>query len=493
MNNVIALKTDDRVIDRAFRIAIGDLVGNIQPWQGELDEHPTPCILAGLDYDKPWTRDAAMNCWYAASMMMPQVATNTLLAVLKEDEWGLRTGGQYWDSIIWVTAAWNHYLCTSDRDFLVTAFQAARNSIRFFEETEFDAVDGLFRGPACCQDGVAGYPDRFADSPSPGVVDWVENHPEEKVKTGHGLPMKAMSTNGLYYNAYRVMTEMADELQAPVEAEWSAKAQRLKKAINQTFWHPERGTYRYLSAADDEEEGRHDSLGHAFAMLFGVADESQTRSIFAHQHITAHGVPCVWPTYDRYTNAEGTSFGRHAGPIWPDVNAAWAMAAAQFGRRDLAWLELQSLAQKACRDIQFSEVFHPLTGEIYGGLQENPRAYPDVNPLVPITHEPVEFHSTHRQTWCATGYLRMVLSTLFGLQIDRTGVSFVPYVTGEMTRMSLSGLHYRDATLTVVVEKSESDPYIVINDVVQEQAIVAADASGPQHITIGLTEGEANG
>ncbi len=96
MNDVIALRTDDRVVDRAFRIAIGDLVGNIQPWQGELDEHPAPCILAGLDYDKPWTRDAAINCWYAASMITPQVATNTLLAVLKEDHWGLRLGGQYW-------------------------------------------------------------------------------------------------------------------------------------------------------------------------------------------------------------------------------------------------------------------------------------------------------------------------------------------------------------------------------------------------------------
>ena len=55
--NATGLKTGHPVVDRAFRIALGDFFGNIQPWQGELDERPRPCILAGLEYNKPWTRD----------------------------------------------------------------------------------------------------------------------------------------------------------------------------------------------------------------------------------------------------------------------------------------------------------------------------------------------------------------------------------------------------------------------------------------------------
>ena len=475
MNDPATLNTDNHLIARAFRIAMGDLIGNIQPWQGELGEHPTPCILAGLDYDKPWTRDAALNCWFAGSLFTPQVAKNTLLAVLTEDQWGLRIGGQYWDAIIWVTSAWNHYLCTNDRDFLGIAFKAATNSIRFLEETEFDPVDGLYRGGACFQDGIAGYPDRFADGPTCAILDWVEKHLQEKVKTGFGLPMKALSTNCLTYNAYRVLPEMARALQAPIAPEWSAKARRLKKAINQRFWNPERGVYRYLVDADDDPD-RQEGFGHAFAILFGVADERQTESIFQHQHITKHGIPCVWPTFNRYANAEGSSFGRHSGTIWPQVNAASVMAACRFGRPDLAWFELKSLAEKAGRDGFFSEVYHPLTGERYGGLQENP----------PASDEPVEFNSCVRQTWCATGFIQMVLSTLFGLRIGSAGVSFFPYVPGEISQLSLSGLRYRDATLTVVVERSDDDSTVIVNGVEQEEAFIPASASGPQHITIGV-------
>ena len=98
MNGAIALKTGHPTIDRAFRIALGDFHGNIQPWQGKLDEHPIPCILAGLEYDKPWTRDGAFNCWFAGSLFTPEVARNTLLSALTEDRRGLCIGGQYWDA-----------------------------------------------------------------------------------------------------------------------------------------------------------------------------------------------------------------------------------------------------------------------------------------------------------------------------------------------------------------------------------------------------------
>ena len=40
-----SLKTDHPLINTAFRIAIGDFAGNIQPWQGERAASPVPCIL----------------------------------------------------------------------------------------------------------------------------------------------------------------------------------------------------------------------------------------------------------------------------------------------------------------------------------------------------------------------------------------------------------------------------------------------------------------
>ncbi len=470
------LKTGDNTIETAFRIALGDYLGNVQPWEGELAENPVPCILAGLDYDRPWTRDAAFNAWYAGSLVSPYVARNTLLAVLMEDEWGLRIGGQYWDAIVWVTAAWHHYLCTHDQAFLGVAFAAAVNALRFSEATEFDPDDGLFRGGACFQDGVAGYPDWYADGPTSGILEWVQQHPDTRASPGYGLPMKALSTNCLYYHAYLILPEMAGALELPIDPVWAEKAHALRAAINRSFWEAECGRYRYLVDAeggDDRQEG----FGHAFATLFGVADSAQVASVFARQYVTPHGIPCLWPTYERYADADGMSFGRHAGTIWPQVNAAWSMAAVAHGRRDVAWSELVLLAEKACRDIQFAELYHPITGEIYGGLQENP-ARSDV---------PVAWRSCRRQTWCATGYIRMVLSVLFGLRIGLGGLAFDPYLPEDVDRISLSNLSYADATLSIVVERSERGPYCLLDGIEQIAALFPAELSGPHQIRLGVT------
>jgi hypothetical protein len=133
-----SLKTDNGTIDDAYRIAIGDLVGNVQPFKSGLLDRPVPVILAGLDYGRPWTRDASINAWNGASLIMPQVARNTLVSVLDRTEGGIRIGGQYWDCIVWATGAWHHYLYTRDREFLCLAFEATRNSLAYFEQTEFD-------------------------------------------------------------------------------------------------------------------------------------------------------------------------------------------------------------------------------------------------------------------------------------------------------------------------------------------------------------------
>jgi hypothetical protein len=104
------LHLDHGAAQEAFRIALGDLLGNVALFKDGLLDRPVPVILAGLHYDTPWTRDAAINAWNGASLLMPEVARNTLLSVLIRDDGKVRIGGQYWDCIVWVTGAWNHYL-----------------------------------------------------------------------------------------------------------------------------------------------------------------------------------------------------------------------------------------------------------------------------------------------------------------------------------------------------------------------------------------------
>ncbi|MDA3797817.1 MAG: hypothetical protein PF692_01925 [Kiritimatiellae bacterium] len=99
MFNIPTLTSDNPTLDQAFRIAVGDFTGNIILWQDGLLKNRAPAIMAGLDYIKPWTRDASFNTWYAGANLAPDCAKNTLLSVLTENKTnGLRIGGQYWDA-----------------------------------------------------------------------------------------------------------------------------------------------------------------------------------------------------------------------------------------------------------------------------------------------------------------------------------------------------------------------------------------------------------
>lgn len=432
-------------INAAFRIALGDIAGNIRPYQGPMSSEAKPCILAGLDYDKPWTRDAAFNTWYALAALDPETARNTLESVLMRDEHGLRVGGQYWDAIIWAVGAWQLYLETGDRPFLQQARETVSNSLTFFEQTEQDPEDHLFRGAACFQDGIAGYPDRFADAATSNIHDWVLNHPQEKHRIGVGLPIKALSTNCLYAQAYSILAEMNRELHVTESGEHPGqKAEKLRQAINQAFWNAETGTYRYLTNPE-EDPGRQEGFGHAFALLFGIANAAQRTSILKQQTITPNGIPCVWPVYERYAACGDDAFGRHSGTVWPQVNAAWASACRYAKRPDLAWREVSQLAEKACRDSHFAEIYHPLTGAIYGGMQEMP----------PEHVEPVEWESCRRQSWCATGFLFMVTQVLAGFQSTPQGLRIEPWLPPEMDSFSLGDWPYRDTRISLYVSRGE--------------------------------------
>lgn len=208
------MRTSYPALARAYRIAAADLTGNIRLFQDGLLDEPEPVLLAGLDYDTPWTRDAAINIWNGLSLFDPGVSRNTLLAVLEHTQDRLRIGGQYWDAIIWAVGAWEYYLQTGDRKFLRLAVDAVQNSLERFEKEEFDASFGLFRGPAVYGDGVAAYPDRYSPGGTSSILDWVKANPDKRAVNGFGIPMMTLSTNCVYARAYHIAGMMRAELGA---------------------------------------------------------------------------------------------------------------------------------------------------------------------------------------------------------------------------------------------------------------------------------------
>lgn len=437
--HVPRLITDNRTIIDAYRIAVGDLVGNVSLFQDGLLDEPVPVILAGLDYGTPWTRDASINAWNGASLIMPEVARNTLLSVLNRTDGGVRIRGQYWDCIVWTTGAWHHYLYTGDREFLALAMEATRNSLAYFEKTEFDATESLFRGPGW-SDGVAGYPMEYGDSGgSSAILDWPKNNPDKTSTPGYGIPMKALSTNCLYYNAYITAGKMASALGISADPHWAAKAAALKASINRHFWNKEEGCYRFLVGPlgkCDHQEG----LGHSYALRFDIADPQQVEAIFKNLHVTPAGLPSEWPSFPRYDSDDGKAFARHAGTVWPQIQGFWAEVAARHGKADVFAHELFNLAQHARRDRHFAEIYHPVTGEAYGGMQEA------------SGKRIILWEATSRQTWAATAYLRMILLGLVGMRFDCDGVQFQPCVPDGISFVQIDNVKYRNTHLKITIQ-----------------------------------------
>ena len=435
----------DQTLTKAFEIAVDDIMNNIKPYRDGLLDEPRPCLMAGHDYDTPWTRDTAINVWNAMTFLDRTVARDTLLSVLeRRDDGNVYVGGEYWDSMIWAQGAMQYILLTGDESMVFTAKDAICRSLRYFEKTEFDASKNLFRGPAVYGDGVAAYPDKYANANSSGIKFW-QLQPENKDKiapVGVGLPMFCLSTNCVYFRAYEVAAQLCEMLSLD-GSEYKKKADAMKQAIDRAFWNETRGSYDYMAGECDAQE----ALGDAFAILFGIADSEKAASMVAHHHTCPHGTPCLWPNFDRYEKLGG--YGRHAGTIWPHAQGFWARAAFAAGDKAGFEKELFLMAEKAVQNGQFHEIYHPDDGRVYGGLQEfdNTRIG--------------EWGSCSHQTWSASTFLSMIFYDILGIRVSKGIATINPCLPAGVKELSLTGLQIGNATINVTVTEGKSTACLI--------------------------------
>ncbi len=480
MPDLIINETKGHEIEKAFRIAMGDLFTNIQYYKSGMLEQEKSCLLAGFFYDRPWTRDAAMNTWNGFGLLFPQEAKNTLLAQAGKNENSEPVIiGQYWDRIIWIIGAWYYYLYTGDKEFLSMAYQTTVNTLKILEDEEFTSEMNLFRGAAVYGDGISAYPlvyaqhdDNVPQEPYSCILDWVHANPTKKADKGYGLPMHALSTNCVYFQAYKLLADIEKELELTVNSQWLEKANKIKQAINKHFWDSARGTYNYLVdpfGNCNSQEG----MGLAYAILFGVADSDQIQSIFKNAVIEPAGIPCVYPSFERYRNEDIDSYGRHSGTIWPHIQGFWADAAKKHHHYDAFLHEFINLYTHALRDNQFVEIYHPKTGKPYGGLQEP-------------THEQFEeYFISDRQAWSATAYVSMIIKDIMGMNFDSQGISFDPFLPQEISEIGLRNLTYRDAVLDIYIHGNGTKISTFQIDGQDAKPFINADIQG--HHTIQIT------
>jgi len=479
-NYAPVLAFEDRMVQSNLGLAYQSAIDNLR-WMNTVPDvenkhnaarlmtgDPGLFIRAGGGYKEPWTRDASLNSWNAASLLEPVAARNTLWAVCERAPDGsllIQQDNQWWDKVIWITGAWSHYTVTGDRTFLASAYGVAQDELSRMRRQHFSAEYGLFQGPAFFTDGIAGYPEPEYDPKN--TSSFVLAHP-------YTSQIMALSTNCVYYNAYRCASRMAAQLGRPAaEAQgYDKSAASLRAAINTHLWMPSKSTYGYFVHGAGPLAGRlnpsQEGIGLSFAILFGVASPEQAKSVLHNAYRSPHGITTSWPHFPRFDDAHP---GRHNGVVWPLVNGMFACAAAQAGRADLYRDEAENAALlESLSDHRFFEIYNAQTGVPDGGWQSG-------------WHWP----SQPDQTWSATAYLRMIYVGLFGLKFAPNSLTFSPTLPAEWGAVTLTGVHYRAATLSIALNGSGSHVARFLYDGKPlARPVVPSSVTGPHLIVITL-------
>jgi glycogen debranching enzyme len=246
------------------------------------------------------------------------------------------------------------------------------------------------------------------------------------------------------------MQKMTAALGLKADPKWSEKAGQLKNSINQKFWQKDNKKYLYLFDKDggcDHSE----ALGNCFSILFGIADEQKAHYILKNQKICPSGIPCLWPNYERYNGWGKDHFGRQSGTVWPFIQALWAEVAFLYNKFDLFRHELINLSENIVESQDCYEIFHPVSGKPYGGLQE-------VNGKIEL------WRSCKSQTWSATGFIRMILMGLLGMRFEPKGLSLQPHLPSDVDEISVSNIRYRKSNLNIkIVGKGNKIQDIKVN------------------------------
>lgn len=418
-------------INKVFSIAVETLKANVKD----------SLIHAGGTYGGEWTRDISINAWNASNLLLPEVTEYSLWNVTTDNRNYI--GHEYWDKIIWVIGAFDHYQLTQNMDFLNQIYIASSNTMKELEDSEFDSQLGLFRGPSVFNDGIAGYEEPIFEK---GInSSHVMSYPGSK-------DIKCLSTNCIYYKAYEILAEMSMLLNDESKyTEYKKKAINLKDRIRSVFYNTSEDKLYYLVDQKGEKHDFQEGLGISFSILFEILSNDEALMLADKVYISPYGIPSIYPSFKRFSKELP---GRHNVMIWPFVNAFWADASLKIGRTDLFINEVEKLSKLVLlSDDCFYELYNPYTGIVSGGWQ---------------TGKDHEWESVYRQTWSATGYLRMILKGILGISYDKDGLHISPNL--ELVQyfdfLELSELKYHNSIINIYKEGNGTDiKSIIVNGI----------------------------
>ncbi|WP_395401978.1 alpha/beta hydrolase-fold protein [Pseudoduganella sp. UC29_106] len=389
---------------------------------------PCECFETGEKWHYVWTRDLSYAAALGLSMLDPQRARNSLMFKLSGYRAGKPANAQGTEDglqIVQDTGSGGSWPVSTDRvswafgaeealkslpeleraSFEEIALKALSNTIENDRLAAFDAATGLYTGE-----------ESFLDWREQSYAAWIVNDIASMASS------KALSTNAAHYKALTLAAELARRQDDTARAQrYDGWAADLKSAVNARLWLKDAGMYSSLTAGHFDGAPMHkfDWLGQSLAIITGIADAEQARSIMAHYPHGPEGAPVIWPQQQDVPVY-------HNRAIWPFVTAYGLKAAAMTRNVAVADAAYATLMRGASLNLSNMENLEWTTGQ---PMLEHPGA-PQLNgPVI----------NSKRQLWSVGAYVGMVVQQVFGISATTERLSVRPFITSRLRREAFAG------------------------------------------------------
>lgn len=234
---------------------------------------------------------------------------------------------------LFVIAIWQYYRHTLDRKFLQEFAPVAERAVRWLERHDRDNDLLLETG---------------------SLSDWMDS----VLKSG-----KILNINVLYAKSVANIASIFEEMNNRRKAaEYRKLANELYERIRLVFWNGE----FFVDWIKGGKAGGFVADGNVLAILFGIASEDQTATIFSyiskHRLNFSHPLVTVWPAY-RLTQIlpNYTLFGMadyHSALIWPWIGSLHSLNKFRHGHKELALDELATIASWYVKHEAVYEIYN---------------------------------------------------------------------------------------------------------------------------------------
>ena len=436
------LSTPNRLHEAIYNMGLDEMVNAVEP---------DTTLRTGKEWAGVWTRDVSYSILLSMAYMQPEASKISLMK--KVDSLGRiiqDTGsGGAWpvstDREIWTIAAWEVYKVTGDRKWLEYIYPVIKRSLETDREAFYGTPTGLVRGET-------------------SFIDWREQSHPRWMQTADIYNTETLSTSVVHAEAWKVLGEIATILgHKDVAKEAFAESDKIAKGINENLWLDDKGYYAmYLYGRDNLiTNPRAETLGESLAIVWDVADPQRAATITASNPTTPFGVATFYPSIPDIP-------AYHNKSLWPWVGAWWGLANAKAGNEEGVMEAIGSVFRPAALFATNKENFNLENGDIATELNSS------------------------NMLWCLSGNLALTHKVLFGIDFQKDGLAFHPFVPKALAATrTLDNFKYRDATLNITISGYGNEiKSFKINGKEQSPFIPAKKAKGVMNIEIVLADNE---